>query len=244
MHLSNIYFKTHKEMPKDASMPSHSLLLKAGLINMSSAGIYTYMPLMQKVMMNIECIIKEEMNRIGGQEMLMPALTPAKLWKETGRWDDFGDEMFRLKDRNDRQYALCPTHEEVITDIARDYFTSYRQLPQIWYQIQIKFRDEPRPRSGLLRVRQFEMKDSYSFDRDNEGLELSYSKHRAAYERIFDRCSIDYTVVEAASGLMGGGKSEEFMAPSDSGEDEIFICEKCGYSANSEVARTIAQQYE
>ncbi len=238
MKLSQMFFETRKEMPKDAEMISHKLLLKGGYISLSSAGVYTYLPLFLRAFKKAEAIIIEEMNRIGAQQLLMPALTPREIWEESGRWKDFGNEMFRLQDRKKRDYALCPTHEEIITDIARKNIQSYKQMPQIWYQIQTKFRDEPRPRSGLLRVRYFEMKDSYSFDVNTEALDISYNKHRNAYERIFSRCGLDYTIVSASSGLMGGSKSEEFMAISDSGEDNTVICTSCGYSANSEVAET------
>lgn len=236
MRLSQLFFETRKEMPKDAQMISHKMLIKGGYIGISSAGIYSYLPLFYRVFRKTEAIIIEEMERIGAQQLLLPALTPREIWEKSGRWDDFGKEMFRLKDRKERDYALCPTHEEIITDIAQKNIKSYKQLPQIWFQIQTKFRDEPRPRSGLLRVRQFEMKDSYSFDRTFEELDLSYNRHREAYERIFRRMGIDFTIVQAASGLMGGAKSEEFMAISDSGEDSTVICRHCGYSSNAEVA--------
>lgn len=237
MRLSQLFFETRKEMPKDAQMMSHKMLIKGGYISMSSAGMYSYLPLFYRVYKKTESIIIEEMERIGAQQLLLPALTPKEIWDRSGRWEDFGKEMFRLKDRKDRDYALCPTHEEIITDIAQKHIKSYKQMPQIWFQIQTKFRDEPRPRSGLLRVRQFEMKDSYSFDMNFEDLDISYKKHRRAYQRIFRRMGIDFTIVQAASGLMGGAKSEEFMAISDSGEDSTVICNKCGYSSNTEVAR-------
>ena len=243
MKIASMFFETKKEMPKDAEMISHKLLIKGGYVSLSSSGVYAYLPLFLRVYEKVEKIIIEEMNRIGGQQLLLPVLTPKELWDETGRWNDFGSEMFRLKDRKNRDYALCPTHEEVITDIARKSIRSYKQLPQIWYQIQTKFRDEPRPRSGLLRVRQFEMKDSYSLDTDLSGLETAYNKHREAYIRIFKRCGIDLPIVEAASGLMGGAKSEEFMAISDSGEDRIALCNKCDYSSNMEVADTKSNDY-
>ncbi len=246
MKLSEMYFYTLKEMPKDAQMISHKLLLKAGYIRPLASGVYSYLPLFVKVMENVRSIINEEMQAIGGQEFLLPIITPSEIWQETGRWEDFGDEMFRLKDRKNRLFALSPTHEEIITDLARKSIKSYKELPQIWYQIQIKFRDEPRPRSGLLRVRQFEMKDSYSLDTDFDGLDIAYNKHREAYIKIFNRCSIDFTIVEAASGLMGGKKSEEYMAISDSGEDTVVICNKCGASWNTEVAvpKSDYEEYE
>ena len=176
------------------------------------------------------------MDAIGGQEMLLPALNPAEVWQESGRWDVMGDNMFRLKDRFQRDLCLGMTHEEVMTVIARGELRSYKQLPQIWYQIQTKFRDEPRPKSGLLRVRQFIMKDSYTFDMDQAGLDAAYDKHYQAYCRIFDRCGLEYTVVEAHSGAMGGSQSHEFMVASDAGEDFVAICKSCGYSANLEKA--------
>ncbi len=243
MKIASMFFETKKEMPKDAEMISHKLLIKGGYVSLSSSGVYAYLPLFLRVYKKVEKIIIEEMDRIGGQQLLLPVLTPKELWDETGRWNDFGSEMFRLKDRKDRDYALCPTHEEVITDIARKSIRSYKQLPQIWYQIQTKFRDEPRPRSGLLRVRQFEMKDSYSLDTNTSNLERAYNKHREAYIRMFKRLGIDLTIVEAASGLMGGAKSEEFMAISDSGEDRIALCNKCDYSSNMEVADTKSNDY-
>ncbi|MDD3804453.1 MAG: proline--tRNA ligase [bacterium] len=237
MELSKILFATLKEIPKDAEVVSHRFMLKAGYIRQTASGVYSYLPFGLKLMDNIRRIIKEEMDRIGGQELLLPVLTPKEIWEETGRWKDFGDEMFRVTDRKKREFALSPTHEEIITDLARREIKSYKELPQIWYQIQTKFRDEPRPRSGLLRVRQFEMKDSYSLDTDFEMLNVSYEKHREAYNRIFKRCGLDYAVVKAASGLMGGRKSEEFMAFSENGESNIIVCSSCKTASNSEVAR-------
>ncbi len=237
MRMSNALLPTVKEMPKDTEMMSHKLLIKGGFIKMTASGVYSYLPMFLRVLQKVKGIIREEMNAIGGQELLLPVLSPQEIWEETGRWKDFGDEMFRLKDRKNRWFALCPTHEELITDIARKEIRSYKDLPQIWYQIQTKFRDEPRPRSGLLRVRQFEMKDSYSLDTDTAGLEKAYMSHREAYCRIFSRCGLDYSIVEAASGLMGGSRSEEFMAESESGEDSIAVCTGCGKSWNIEVAR-------
>ena len=237
MELSKILFATLKEIPKDAEVVSHRFMLKAGYIRQTASGVYSYLPFGLKLMDNIRRIIKEEMDRIGGQELLLPVLTPKEIWEETGRWKDFGDEMFRVTDRKKREFALSPTHEEIITDLARREIKSYKELPQIWYQIQTKFRDEPRPRSGLLRVRQFEMKDSYSLDTDFEMLNVSYEKHSEAYNRKFKRCGLDYAVVKAASGLMGGRKSEEFMAFSENGESNIIVCSSCKTASNSEVAR-------
>lgn len=212
--------------------------MKSGLIKPLMSGVYEYLPLGWRVIKNIEKIVREEMNRIGGQELLLPALTNREIWDETKRWDDFGEEMFKFKDRNKRDICLAPTHEEIITDMARREIQSYRELPQIWYQIQTKFRDEPRPKGAVLRMRQFIMKDAYSLDKDFEGLEKSFNLHYDAYKRIFHRCGLDIIVVGASSGVMGGAGSNEFMLLSDSGEDTIAFCDKCGYAANIEVATT------
>jgi prolyl-tRNA synthetase len=236
MHWSKLFIPTLRENPAEAEVVSHQLLLRAGYIRQLSAGIYSYLFLAQRSLLKIMQIVREEMDAIGAQEMLLPALHPAELWQESGRWDLMGDNMFRLKDRFGRDMCLGMTHEEVMTSIARGELRSYKQLPQIWYQIQNKFRDEPRPKSGLLRVRQFIMKDSYSFDLDAAGLDASYQKHHHAYRRIFDRCGLDYIVVEAHSGAMGGSQSHEFMVASDAGEDFVALCPKCGYSANLEKA--------
>src|SRR5690348_12622397 len=233
---SKLFIPTLRENPAEAEVVSHQLLLRAGYIRQLSAGIYSYLFLAQRALLKIQGIVREEMNAIGGQEMLLPALNPAEVWQESGRWDIMGDNMFRLKDRFDRDLCLGMTHEEVMTSIARGELRSYKQLPQLWYQIQTKFRDEPRPKSGLLRVRQFIMKDSYSFDLDAAGLDISYQKHHKAYCRIFDRCGLEYIVVEAHSGAMGGSQSHEFMVTSDAGEDFVVRCKKCGYSANLEKA--------
>ena len=236
MHWSKLFIPTLREIPAEAEVVSHQLLLRAGYIRQVSAGIYSYLLLAQRSLVKIAQIVREEMDAIGAQEMLLPALHPAELWQESGRWNLMGDNMFRLKDRFGRDMCLGMTHEEVMTSIARGELRSYKQLPQIWYQIQNKFRDEPRPKSGLLRVRQFIMKDSYSFDLDAAGLDASYQKHHQAYRRIFDRCGLDYIVVEAHSGAMGGSQSHEFMVASDAGEDFVALCRKCGYSANLEKA--------
>ena len=217
-------------------MPSHQLLLRAGYIRQVAAGVYAYLFLAQKTLFKAMQIIREEMNRIGAQEFYLPALNPAELWRETGRYDLFGETMFKFKDRNQHEMCLGVTHEEEMTNLARGEVRSYKQLPQIWYQIQEKFRDEPRPKSGLLRLRQFIMKDSYSFDLDEEGLDVSYRKHYDAYCRIFDRCGLKYVAVEAHSGAMGGNVSHEFMVPTDAGEDAIALCDGCGYAANLEKA--------
>jgi len=214
-------------------------MLRAGLVRQLAAGIYIYLPLGQRVLDKITAIIREEMNAIGGQEITMPVLHPAEIWRESGRWDSIGDEMFRLKDRNGRDMCLGMTHEEVVAWLAAREIRSYRDLPQIWYQIQIKERDEPRPRSGVLRTREFLMKDSYTLDPDEAALESSYAAHKAAYCKIFDRCRIRYLVVDSDPGMMGGLGSHEFMAPSAAGEDEVAVCPGCGYAANVELARGI-----
>ncbi|HKW99632.1 MAG TPA: proline--tRNA ligase [Bryobacteraceae bacterium] len=236
MYWSKLFIPTLRENPAEAEMVSHQLLLRAGYIRQLSAGIYSYLLLAQRSLLKISQIVREEMDAIGAQEMLLPALHPAELWQESGRWEVMGDNMFRLKDRTGRDLCLGMTHEEVMTSIARGELRSYKQLPQLWYQIQTKFRDEPRPKSGLLRVRQFIMKDSYSFDLDAAGLDVSYEKHDRAYRRIFDRCGLEYIVVEAHSGAMGGSQSHEFMVASDAGEDLVAVCKQCGYSANLEKA--------
>jgi prolyl-tRNA synthetase len=238
MRWSQLFIPTLREMPAEAEVVSHQLLLRAGYIRQLAAGIYSYLLPAQRSLLKIEQIVREEMNAIGGQELLLPALTPADLWQESGRWETMGDNMFRLKDRFGRDLGLGMTHEEIVTAIARGELRSYKQLPQIWYQIQTKFRDEPRPKSGLLRVRQFIMKDAYSFDIDAGGLDVSYKKHDAAYRRIFDRCGLRYMAVEAHSGAMGGSQSQEFMVPSNAGEDLVVHCPSCGYSANLEKAET------
>jgi len=233
---SKLFIPTLREIPAEAEVASHQLLLRAGYIRQVAAGIYSYLFLAQRSLLKITRIVREEMDAIGAQEILLPALNPAELWQESGRWDAMGDNMFRLKDRFQRDLCLGMTHEEVITATARGELRSYKQLPQIWYQIQTKFRDEPRPKSGLLRVRQFLMKDSYSFDLDAAGLDAAYQKHYGAYRRIFDRCGLAYRIVEAHSGAMGGSQSHEFMVESDAGEDFIVMCRQCGYSANREKA--------
>src|SRR6059058_5103622 len=233
---SKLFIPTLRENPAEAEVVSHQLLLRAGYIRQVSAGIYSYLFLAQRSLLKITQIVREEMDAIGAQEMLLPALNPAEVWQESGRWDVMGDNLFRLKDRNDRPLCLAMTHEEVMTTIARGELRSYKQLPQIWYQIQTKFRDEPRPKSGLLRVRQFIMKDSYSFDLDAAGLDVSCQKHHQSYCKIFDRCGLKFMVVEAHSGAMGGSQSHEFMVSTEAGEDLIASCAKCGYAANMEKA--------
>ena len=237
MRLAKSLVPTLREDPADAEALSHKLMLRAGLVRQLGAGIYVYLPLGQRVLDKICAIIREEMNAIGGQEITMPVIHPAEIWKATGRWDAIGDEMFRLKDRAGRDLCLGMTHEEVVAWLAAHEIRSYRDLPQIWYQIQTKERDEARPRSGVLRTREFLMKDAYTLDRDEEGLARAYDAHEAAYRKIFDRCGIAYHVVQSDPGMMGGLGSHEFMAPSAAGEDEIAICAGCGYAANVELAR-------
>jgi prolyl-tRNA synthetase len=239
MRWSQLFIPTLKDIPAEAEVKSHQLALKAGLIRPLASGVFSILPLGWHTLRKIENIIREEMERIGAQEFFLPALSTRELWTETGRWKDYGDDMFRMKDRKDRDLCLAPTHEEIITDIARKEIRSYRELPQIWYQIQMKFRDEPRPRSALLRAREFIMKDSYSLDRDEEGLDRSYSQHVDAYKRIFTRCGLKFFTVGASSGLMGGSASEEFMVFSSAGEDDVITCENCDYRANLDIAEGI-----
>jgi len=232
---SELFIPTLREAPADAEVASHKFLVRAGYIRQLAAGIYSYLFLGNRSFNKIIAIVREEMDKIG-QEFYLPALHPRELWEASGRWAVMGDTMFRLKDRKGADLCLSMTHEEVMTEIARKELRSYKQLPQIWYQIQSKFRDEARPKSGLLRVRQFMMKDSYSFDMDAAGLDVSYQKHYDAYCRIFDRCGLEYMVVEAHSGAMGGSQSHEFMVRTPAGEDLIVSCESCSYAANLEKA--------
>ncbi len=238
MRLSEYFVPTLKEQPADAVIPSHILMVRSGMVRMLSAGIYSFLPLGYKVLKKVIEIIREEMDAIGGQEFHLPALNPKEIWEQTNRVEAFGDTMFHLKNRD---YVLAPTHEEIMTHLAKGVLKSYKDLPQIWYQIQTKFRNEPRPRSGVIRGRQFLMKDAYSFDSSWEGLDKSYDKHEKAYRRIFDRCGIKYFVVGASSGAMGGSKSEEFMARSDAGEDTVAYCSDCNYAANVEVAQSAVE---
>ncbi len=238
MRWSQYFIPTLREDPADAEVVSHRLLLRSGFIRQLGAGIYSYLPLAQRSIIKISNIIREEMNAIGGQEFYLPAIHPAELWQESGRWSVMGENMFRLKDRKGGDYCLGMTHEEVITDLARKHLNSYKQLPQVWYQIQTKFRDEARPKSGLLRVRQFTMKDAYTFDLDNQGLDKSFGDQRHAYCRIYDRCGLDYVIVDADPGAMGGSASNEFMVYTDAGEDMVASCIKCGYAANTEKAQS------
>jgi prolyl-tRNA synthetase len=236
MRWSHYFIPTLREDPADAEVASHKLLLRAGLVRQLSAGIYSLLPLGQRIAVRVMQILREEMNRIGGQEFYLPALHPAEVWKESGRWSSIGEEMFRLKDRKGADMCLGMTHEEVFTTIARNEIRSYKQLPQVWYQIQIKLRDEARPKSGVMRVRHFIMKDAYSFDLDQAGLDRSFLDQREAYKRIFSRCGLDFVIVEASSGAMGGSESHEFMVKIDAGEDLIVTCPSCDYAANLEKA--------
>jgi len=239
MRFSRMFIPTLREAPSDAEAVSHILMLRAGYVRQLAAGLYIFLPLGWKVLSKINAILKEEMDAIGAQEISMPVLHPAEVWQQTGRWDAIGGEMFRLKDRNDRDFCLGMTHEEIMTWLASREIRSYRDLPQTWYQIQTKLRDEARPKSGVLRTREFIMKDSYSFDADEQGLDKNYLLHAEAYHRIYNRCGLKFMQVESDPGMMGGGYSHEFMAPSSAGEDQVALCPKCGYSANVELACSV-----
>jgi prolyl-tRNA synthetase len=236
MRWSTSFIPTLREDPADAEAASHRLMVRSGLVRQLTAGVYVYLPLGQRVIDRITAIIREEMNAIGGQELTMPVLHPAELWQQSGRWYDIKEEMFRLKDRHGREMCLGMTHEEVVAWLASKEIRSYRELPQVWYQIQTKERDEARPRSGVLRTREFWMKDAYTLDADEAGLAAAYDRQRGAYERIFARCGLTVRVVESDPGMMGGAGAHEFMAPSAAGEDDIALCDGCGYAANLELA--------
>lgn len=240
MRFSKMFIPTMREVPSEAEAISHKLMLRAGYVRQLAAGLYIFLPLGWRVLNRINKILKEEMEAIGAQEISMPILHPAEVWQKTGRWYEIKDEMFRLKDRTDRDMCLGMTHEEIMTWLASREIRSYRQLPQIWYQIQTKLRDEARPKSGVLRTREFIMKDSYSFDTDEDGLEKNYKSHADAYHKIFKRCGLKFYQVESDPGMMGGATAHEFMAPSPAGEDEIILCDKCGYTANVEVAHSVS----
>ncbi|MGN1059725.1 MAG: proline--tRNA ligase, partial [Clostridia bacterium] len=242
MKVSKMLFKTLRETPAEAETVSHQLMLRAGLMRKLAAGIYSYLPLGLRSLHKVEQIIREEMDAAGAQELLMSALLPAEYYQESGRWEVFGPEMFRLKDRNDRDFCLGPTHEEIFTQTVKGEVSSYRQLPLTLYQIQTKYRDERRPRFGVMRSREFMMKDAYSFDRDEAGLDASYQNMYKAYCRIFDRLGLDYIVVDADSGAMGGSGSQEFMVKSDSGEAVVAFCPHCGYAANDEKAACVPEK--
>src|SRR5665213_3082941 len=239
---SQLFLPTLREAPADAEVASHKFLLRAGYIRQLGAGIYSYLFLGQRSMNKIIGIVRQEMDKIG-QEFYLPAILPKEPWEQSGRWTGMGDNMFRLKDRKGADLCLGMTHEEVMTEIARKELRSYKQLPQIWYQIQTKFRDEPRPKAGLLRVRQFIMKDAYSFDIDEAGLDVSYNKHDAVYRAIFTRCGLDFVAVDADSGAMGGSQSQEFMVYTDAGED-LIASSASGYAANLEKATSILAPVE
>lgn len=241
MRLSKTIMGTLREVPNEAEIKSHQLMLRAGLMRKSASGIYNYLPLGVKALKNVENIVREEMNKKDAVEILCSAVIPSELWKESGRWEVFGPEMFKLKDRNEREFCLGPTHEEVFTDLVRNEVKSYKQLPLNLYQIQTKYRDERRPRFGVMRSREFIMKDAYSFDRDSEGLNIAYNKMYDAYHKIFGRCGLETKCVEADSGAMGGSGSAEFMVKSEVGEDEIAFCTSCSYAANVEKAEAIAE---
>jgi prolyl-tRNA synthetase len=236
MRSSQLFAPTLRETPAEAEVISHQLMLRAGFIRKAAGGVYSYLPLAWRVLKKIETIVREEMDAKGGQELAMPIVQPAEMWQETGRWSVYGDEMFRLKDRHNRDFCLGPTHEEMITTLVKGDVRSYRQLPLMLYQIQNKYRDEIRPRFGLMRGREFIMKDLYSFDRDEAGLDASYNKMYDAYSRIFTRCGLTFRAVEADSGAIGGSGSHEFMVIAESGEAGIVYCESCDYAANDEKA--------
>ena len=238
MRASKLFFPTQKENPAEAEAASHKLMIRAGLVRQLAAGLYIYLPLGLRVINKVNKIIREEMSAIGAQELSMPVLQPAEIWQESGRYSEIGEEMFRLRDRGGRDMVLGMTHEEIVTWLAAREIRSYRDLPQVWYQIQTKLRDEARPKSGVLRTREFIMKDSYSFDADEEALEKSYQLHIQAYKRIFGRAGVRFYMVESDPGMMGGATAHEFMAPSSAGEDEVALCPACGYAANMELARS------
>ena len=236
MRTTQLYAPTLRQTPAEAEVVSHQLMLRAGMIRKAAGGLYTYLPLAWRVLRKIEAIIREEMDAAGGQELAMPIVQPSELWKESGRWEVYGDEMFRVKDRHGREFCLGPTHEEMITSVVRDEVRSYKQLPLMLYQIQNKYRDEIRPRFGLMRGREFIMKDLYSFDKDEEGMNVSYQKMYDAYTKIFTRCGLEFRPVEADNGAIGGGHSHEFTVLAEAGESEIAYCSSCDYAASNEKA--------
>jgi prolyl-tRNA synthetase len=244
MRLSKLFGKTQREVPAEAETASHQLLLRAGMIQQLAAGIYSYLPLGWRVLKKIENIIRDEMDKAGGQEVNLPVLQPFEMWQQSGRDQALGKVLFTLSDRRERKLALGPTHEEVITELAKYNVQSYRDLPLLLYQIQVKFRDEPRPRGGLIRVREFLMKDLYSFDADEAGLDISYQKMDQAYRNIFERCGLPTMLVEADSGAIGGKDSREFMVVAENGEDEIIYCQKCNYAANAEKAVSVKEKID
>lgn len=239
LRMSTLFLRTLRDDPSDAEVASHRLLVRAGYIRRIAAGIYSWLPLGYITLRNIERVIREEMDAAGFQEVHFPALLPREAYEETNRWTEYGPDLFRLQDRRGADYLLGPTHEEMFTLMVKGEYSSYKDLPLSLYQIQTKYRDEPRPRSGIIRGREFVMKDSYSFDLTDEGLNESYNKHRAAYIKTFDRLGMRYNIVSAMSGAMGGSRSEEFLAPCPTGEDTYVLCEKCGYAANVEAMKTV-----
>jgi len=244
VRISELFGKTLREVPAEADTVSHQLLLRAGMVNQLSAGVYSYLPLGWRVLRKIENIIRDEMDKAGGQEVNLPVLQPFEMWQQSGRDQAMGKVLFSLYDRRERRLALGPTHEEVITQLAARYVGSYRDLPRLLYQIQVKFRDEPRPRGGLIRVREFHMKDLYSFDIDEAGLDISYDKMRQAYLNVFDRCGLPTMLVDADSGAIGGKDSREFMVVAENGEDEIIYCPGCDYAANAEKAVSVKEKVD
>ena len=238
--MSQLFLRTLREDPADAEVPSHRLLVRAGYVRRTAPGIYTWMPLGKRILDTVAQIVREEMDRIGAQEVLFPALIPREYYEASGRWTEYGDTLFRLQDRKGSDYLLGPTHEELFTTLVKGEYSSYRDYPVTLYQIQTKYRDEARPRAGLLRGREFVMKDSYSFDLDDAGLQKSYDDHRVAYQRIFERLGLDYRIAFAVSGAMGGSASEEFLAPAEFGEDTFVQCTSCDYTANTEAVEIAA----
>ncbi|WP_460750266.1 proline--tRNA ligase [Nocardiopsis oceani] len=238
--MSTLFLRTLREDPADAEVPSHRLLVRAGYVRRAAPGVYSWLPLGKRVLENVSRVVREEMDAMGGQEVLLPALLPKEYFEASGRWDEYGDNLFRLQDRKGADYMLGPTHEELFTVLVKGEYSSYKDFPVVLYQIQEKFRDEARPRAGVLRGREFHMKDSYSFDIDDEGLQASYDKHRAAYIRIFERLGLEYVIVSATSGAMGGSASEEFLAVAPTGEDTFVRSTESGYAANVEAVKTPA----
>src|SRR3954452_2953976 len=238
--MSQLFVRTLRDDPADAEVPSHRLLVRAGYVRRTAPGIYTWLPLGKRILDKVAQIVREEMDRIGAQELLFPALLPRDYYETSGRWTEYGDNVFRLTDRKGGEYMLGPTHEELFTTLVKSEYASYRDFPVTLYQIQTKYRDEARPRAGLLRGREFVMKDSYSFDLDDEGLKASYEAHRVAYQRMFDRLGLDYRIAFAVSGAMGGSASEEFLAPAEYGEDTFVQCTSCDYTANTEAVEIAA----
>src|SRR4051794_13280714 len=242
--MSSLFLRTLRDDPADAEVPSHKLLVRGGYVRRVASGIWTWLPLGKIVLDRVGAVVREEMNRIGGQEGVFPALLPREPYETTGRWSEYGDLLFRLKDRRDGDYLLGPTHEEMFTLLVKGEYSSYKDLPVTLYQVATKYRDEARPRSGILRGREFVMKDAHSFDLDDAGLQKSYELHREAYVRIFDRLGLDYRIVSAVSGAMGGSASEEFLAPTPVGEDTFVTCSTCGYAANVEAVPSVAHAIE